>query len=218
MSIIKRLSTTLFSRLDQVVGEIENHDALAEAAIGEQRKKIAAAKLQLARLQGHERRMQEQVDQLTEEAARWQSRALKAAAEDETRALACMQRRKQLTEQVERHKAARDEYAATAARMSADVSRAENELGALSQKHALLRARQSSSEALGATGRNNVPKLDELETTFDRWELRITQEEILNDTLEPIDTLEQQYRSEEEAEALRNELQALLAGERSDER
>jgi hypothetical protein len=62
-----------------------------------------------------------------------------------------------------------------------------------------------------------VPKLDELETTFDRWELRITQEEILNDTLEPIDTMEQQYRSEEEAEALGNELQALMAGERSDE-
>ncbi len=28
MSLFKRLSTTLFSRIDQVVGEIENHDAV----------------------------------------------------------------------------------------------------------------------------------------------------------------------------------------------
>lgn len=218
MSIIKRLSTTLFSHIDQVVGGIENHDALAEAAIIEQRKKIAAARVQLERVQSNEQRLRKQVEQLMKEAARWESRAIQAAAEDESRAIACIQRRNHITEQVGRLQATRDEYTSTATRMGSDICRAERELGVLSQKHTLLRARQASNAALGTTARIGTPNLDELETTFDHWEQRIAQEEILNGSSEPLDALEQHYRSEEESAALRAELEALMAREKEDDR
>lgn len=218
MSIIKRLSTTLFSRIDQVVGEIENHDALIDAAITEQRKKIAAAKVQQAKVQRQQRRLEQQLDQLREEESRWASRAVQTAEKDESRALACMQRRKQLGEQMVRQQAAIDEYASTASRMGADIQRAEQEQHELSQKHALLRARQSSGEALGVSDRIGMSHLDELEASFERWEVRIAQDEIINEVVEPIDELEASYRSQEEEEALRDELQALMAGEKHDER
>lgn len=217
MSIIKRLSTTLMSRIDQVVGEIENHDALAEAALGEQKKKIAAAKVQLARVQSQEQRLQSQISQLKEEAHRWEKRAVQAAARDESRALECLQRRKQIESQVERLTAAQDEYAASVARIGADIGRAENDLLTLTQKHTLLRARQTSNEAIHAPFGAGIAKLDELESTFERWETRIAQDEILNEMSEPFDPLEQSYRNDEEAEALRDELQSLLSREKGDE-
>jgi phage shock protein A len=39
MSIFKRTFTSLYASIDQMVGEIENHDALIDAAIKEQKKK-----------------------------------------------------------------------------------------------------------------------------------------------------------------------------------
>lgn len=45
MSLFKRLSATLVSRIDQVVGEIENHDAVIQVALNDMRKKIAEARV-----------------------------------------------------------------------------------------------------------------------------------------------------------------------------
>ena len=210
MSIIKRLSTTLFSRIDQVVGEIENHDALIEATIVEQRKKITSAKVQLARVQGQESRLSQQLEELNTEINRWAERAVQSAKQDEARALQCMQRRKQSADQAVRLEASCQEYANTIAKMQTDIHRADNELNALSQKHALMRARQSSGQALNAGG-SGIADLNELETAFDRWECRISQDLILNDAAENFDTLEEDYRAEEDAATLRADLAALLA-------
>ncbi len=217
MSIIKRLTTTLFSQIDHAVGEIENHDALIEAAIGEQRKKLAAAKVQLTRIQEQERRVQEQIEQVKADGVRWERRAVQAAAEDEERALACLQRRKRAAEQAERLTATWREYQTTATRMAADIGSAEDELRTLSQKHALLRARQTSSEALAAPRKAGVANLAEIEKTFDRWEVRIAQDGVLLDSVEPMDELEESYRSQEEDETLRDELRALMEKENNHE-
>ena len=48
MSIIKRLSATLVSNIDRVVGEIENNDAVIQASLTELRRKVATAKVRLA--------------------------------------------------------------------------------------------------------------------------------------------------------------------------
>ena len=215
MSIIKRLSTTLFSRIDHMVGEIENHDALIEATLAEQRKKIVAARVQLTRVQGQERRLAQQLEQLQGDVARWAERAVQSAGQDEGRALSCMQRRKQCSEQVTRLEEARQEYIGTLRRMEADIRRAEEELRALSQKHALLRARQSSGEALSASGGIGMADLNGIETTLDRWEVRITQDVMLSDATEPLDSLEEDYRAVEDEAALRAELQRLMDEEKA---
>ena len=59
--------------------------------------------------------------------------------------------------------------------------------------------------------------LDELEKTFERWEVRITQDEILSESAEPVDSLEQSFQGQEEEQALRAELEALLNGEDGNE-
>jgi len=52
MSIFKRLSATLISRVDQVVGNIDNHDGGVQAPLTDMRnnmrKKVAEAKVRLS--------------------------------------------------------------------------------------------------------------------------------------------------------------------------
>ena len=50
MSLLKRLSITIFSRIDNAVAEIENHDALIKATLEEQAGKLMRAKGQLIQL------------------------------------------------------------------------------------------------------------------------------------------------------------------------
>ncbi len=216
MSLIKRLSTTLFSRIDQVVGEIENHDALIKAAIAEQRKKIAAAKIQLSRIDSHEKRMRDQAEQLQQDEERWAQRAVKEAQQDEAKALQCMQRRQQARAQMEKSKHAEQEYQQTAEKMKLDIARCEDELKAMSQKHELLRARQSSADALSVVNQAGESSFEELESSFDRWEIKIAQNEMNVESYDNIDVFEQAYVIEVNEASLRVELQELMNKESND--
>lgn len=225
MSLIKRISTSLYAKIDRVVGEIENHDALIQATIADQRKKLAAAKVQLTRLQNHQTRVEQQLEKLRGDEGRWGERALKAAAEDESRALACMEHRRRVGEQICQLEQAREQYRQAAEKMGADVARCDDEVKEMSRRHALMRARQSSAEALGSVAQAGTPRLDELAGSFDRWEMKIAQNEIeaemagelSGDGFGEVDALEQEYLSEERTEALRDELAALMAEEKRDE-
>ncbi len=213
MSIIKRISTTLFSKLDHVVGEIENHDALIQATIKEQRKKIAAAKVQHARLQGAQQRIQDQISQLEAEEAQWAGRAIKEAERDPSKAMACMQRRQQAKDQIRQLNQSRDEYQKAAEKMAQDISRSDSDLRSMKQKHELLRSRQTSADVLTVISDMDHSHADELESSFDRWEIKISQAEIMADSYEPVDSLEQAYVDEENQQALRMELEELIAKE-----
>lgn len=216
MSIIKRMSTSLFARVDEMVGEIENHDALIKAAITEQRKKIAAAKVQLKRLQSSEQKVSEQIAELKAKEQRWSDRAIKEAEDNEQQALACLQRRQLVREKIVKLIATRDNYQQTAAKMTSDIARCDQELAAMSQKHELMRARQSSADALNVINEVNGSSIDELETSFERWETRITQGELNVDSYELTDSLEESYLDQESNEALRTELNELLKQEKDD--
>ncbi len=210
MSVLKRISTTLFSRVDQLVGEIENHDALIQAAITEQRKKIAAAKVQLGRIQAQQNRIQQQTSQLQQSEQRWEQRAIKEATQDEAKALMCIQRRQHIKQQISKSQQAEQEYHRAAERMIVDINRSEDELKNMSQKHELMRARQSSAEALNIVNQTSAIRSDELENSFDRWEIKITENEISSEHYDDTDLLEQAYIKEENKDILREELHALI--------
>ena len=92
MSIFKRLSATLVSRIDQVVGEIENHDAVIQATLNDMRKKVAQAKVHLAQVHREKERAIQNANEQRESAARWQQRAIGCAKTDEKKALECVSR------------------------------------------------------------------------------------------------------------------------------
>jgi len=214
MSFVKRITTTLFSRIDHVVGELENHDALISAAISEQRKKIAAAKVQMARIASNEQELRRQMAQLKLNERRWGERAIKEATLDESKALACVERK--MATQAELIKLAQmaKEYEQTAHKMAGDISHCENDLKSMMQKQDLMRARQTSADAMNVINQMGNGSFDNLQTSFDRWETRITQDEMLAGTVDNFDSLEQSYLTSENEQTLRHELQLLLQTEK----
>ncbi len=210
MSLFKRLRTSIYAQLDEMVGEIENHDALIKAAITEQKKKLVAAKLQLDRIRANESKLQKQIHELETKANQWSQRAIKAAEDDEQQALSCMQRHEEALAQISHLKESKQSYQNTAHKMSSDIKACESELKIMIQKHDMMRARQSTVEAKAVIVENNENTLEELATSFDRWELKLAQNEIHLETVDPIDDFEQTYIEEEKRDELKHKLKELL--------
>ncbi|GAB1264366.1 hypothetical protein NBRC116493_12140 [Aurantivibrio infirmus] len=210
MTLLKRTFSSLYAKIDLLVGEIENHDALIQAAIVEQKKKISAAKVQSRRLKNSEQALREQIAQLSINERRWTQRAVKEASRNEAQALACLQRRQDNRSQLVKLNQMRDEYQQSIRRMSENITQCEEDLNAMIQKHEMLRARQSTAEAMQLIDQQGNLILGEVENSFDRWEIKISQGETLVDPAIDVDELEQEYLSEENELQLRSELAELL--------
>lgn len=210
MSLFKRLSATLVSRIDQVVGEIENHDAVIQAALNDMRRKIAEARVRLAQVQRETERLQRDADTQQQTARRWRERAVASAAADEARALECVRRAKQCERQSDRLREALAQYEQTAERLVQDIETSEQRLRELKQKHTLMRARQSTGSALSATSESEHDILRQLDDSFDRWEIKIGQLEMAVEHPDPVDPLERDFLSREHEAELRDELALLL--------
>jgi len=213
MSIFKRLSTTLVSRIDQVVGEIENHDAVIQATLSDMRKKIAEAKVRLGQVHHEKEHLQQQGQELQENARRWQQRAIECSVMDEAKALECVSRSRFCEQKEARLRQAINQYRQTADKLGRDIESSEQCLAEMKQKLTLMRARQSTSSAVSATSEINNNMENRLDETFDRWEINISQAEMIVDQHEPTDLLERDFINREKEEDLRQELGILLARE-----
>ena len=56
-----------------------------------------------------------------------------------------------------------------------------------------------------------------MDDAFDRWEILITQQEMMRGEIEPIDPLEHEFTLQENEEELRSELAVLMAEEKDNE-
>ena len=213
MSILKRLSATVAARVDQVVGEIENHDAVAQATIKDMRRKVAEAKVRLVQLRRDAERIEKQKCDQEENAERWRKRAVEVAATDENKALECVNRRRHCQSQIELLTQSQVRYQQGMDKLTQDINIAEQRLAEVQQRASLMRARQSTSSALNATSGSNVDVAQMLEDTFDRWEVNITQAELAVDNSPLVDPVEHEFIKTEEKEALREELASMLAEE-----
>ncbi|MDY6798369.1 MAG: PspA/IM30 family protein [Pseudomonadota bacterium] len=215
MSIFKRLSTTLVSRIDQVVGEIENHDAVVQATLDDMRKKVAEARVRLGHVQREEQRLQEQIREQQENAERWRKRAVETAKDDEAKALECLSRRKHCQIQAEKLQQSLGQYRQASEKLSTDIASTEQRLAEVKQKLTLMRARQSTSSALKASVETQNDAAQLLENTFDRWEINISQTEMMIDDNPVVDPIEREFVMREQQDELREELDALLNKEKA---
>lgn len=214
MSLLKRLSTTFVSRIDAVVGEIENHHAVIQATLTDMRKKVAEARVRLGQVHREEARLKQRMQTQEENACLWQKRALEAASHDESKALDCIQRSRQCQREQVRLEQVIQQYQQTAARLAGDIESSELRLAEMKQKATLLRARQSANSARSITSNVDNVKVDLMDDTFERWEINVSQAEMALETYDAIDPLEQEFVKQEESEDLRAELAELLAKEK----
>ncbi len=213
MSIFKRLSATLVSSIDQVVGEIENHDAVVQASLNDMRKKVAEAKVRLGHVRREGAQLKQQIQEQQQNTQRWRQRAIESAKNDETKALECVRRSQHCQQQAERLSQAQAEYDQTAEKLARDIETSEQRLTEIKQKLTLMRARQSSSSAINATSKSESNTTQLLDEAFDRWEINISQAEMTIETHDIVDPIEREFISQEQQDELRNTLAELLAEE-----
>lgn len=204
----RRIAATFSAGIEEVLSKIENHEAVAECAIDDLRKAGAQIKVQRSRARKELERLSEQLDAARQAEQDWQDRALRFAAEDEAKALACLkrgegqqQRIAELDQQVQAHQELVLELEST-------LAQAESQLQSLALKKSALTARGARSRSMRKV--EAASNCGTVQDIFDRWETQVLADEAVdNVSSEPTDPLEQSLLAEEEQARLRAKLNAL---------
>lgn len=219
MKLVKRISTTLFSGIDQALGRIENHDALVKASIEEQRQALAAATVQRNRVSAKIKQLTETIAELEVTEKKWQERALAAAKLDQEKALACLQRRKATNAHIQQQQTILQQYQQTLARIEEGLQRTHQQILKIENKHEEMRARETNAAIADRGLSSNLSSsrsMSDLEQGFERWEIKIAEHEVhagLNEgvavTGDEYDSLSLEFSQQEARQELLTELSDL---------
>ncbi len=213
MSILKRLSATMFSRVDQVVSEIENHDAIIATAVRDNQQALAKAKVRFNRLRADGQRLRQRLDELQASEAQWTRRARDKAGQDEQTALQCLHKRRECRRQITNTENALAEHHKAEQRLAKELEIMEERVKQISQQRNLMRSRQTAAEAMRTfRAIEDCPHIN-IDDTFEKWEVKVTEAELACGDFETTDCLEQQFVEEEEIADLREELNELTGGD-----
>jgi len=209
MKMIKRWTTGLFSRVDWMVSQVENHEALINSALRSARESTARAKVQLGRVRKDGDLLRQRILSEEEAFTRWRERAAGIAQEDEKTAMECLRRSKRAEQSVKQLKLRLSEHEQVEQQLAKDVRSMEEQLAGLVEKRNLMRTRQSRAEAVHSVqGSTDLMSCD-LDDIFERWETRVTEKELGAQCGLTTDSLEDSFVTAEEEAQLRVELQEL---------
>jgi len=215
MSMFKRITATLTSSIDQVVSEIENHDAVIQATVNDMQKKIVEAKIRLRNARNQAETIKQQVQEQNKQTDLWRKRAVECAERDEEKALQCMSRARDCLKSKEKLNQMLQQYITTVDKLDHDLRTSEQKLSEMKQKQILMRARQSTSQAVNAGSLDHLNVDDDLQASFDRWEMDISRAEMNIESMTNPDSIEEEFIHQEQRQALKESLNELLAeGER----
>lgn len=203
---IKALFTSVGAHVDELITKVENHEALADAAIKEAKLAVASVQTQIDTNQHQLQLCQQQSAAAEEKVVLWQARAIQLKAEDETKALQCLE----AMQQVEAQKALliQEEQQLTAVTHTQrqHLDKAKRSLAQLQIKKQQLAARSAANRidkqlsGAGSTG----------DDVFQRWEVAVAADELADTPLvNPQDQLDAELANKEQQQALKELLNRL---------
>ena len=216
MSLIRRISTSITSSVDRAVSKVENHDAIINAALRDTQQAAARSRVRLERVKKDGHNLRTRHANLQQAEARWTERARKIAADDETRALECLRRRKDCEVQIRNLEESIEKHDELEARIAEQVKKIEARIGEVAQQRNMMRSRQSIAEAMRTINNIEGVSYGEIEDTFDRWEINLGETEILMGATTNTDPLDSAFLAEEDTAELRAELEELLQSDKED--
>lgn len=213
MNSLRRLTATIMSSFEGVVGQLENHEALVTTAIREAEQSAGRAKAQLARVQKDGIAMRKRVEELREQGAVWEERAKRIASQDEAKAIECVRRRQRYLAQASQTEEQAVGHAKLERQLSVDLGVVQEKLNSLRQQRNIMRTRASRAEALRVVHSIDSSTIGEIDDIFDRWEARISACEMHVDSAVPSerDDLSNEFTSKEEDGELKELLRSLTS-------
>jgi phage shock protein A len=214
MAHIRRWTHGFVASIDNMIVQVENHEAQATSALRELEQGVARSRVQLMRVERDGRALKQALLDEQESAARWRDRARRE--ENEARGLECLRRFKRAESRAAELSVNQGEHARVEQQLKRDVQTLERKLLELRQQRNTMRTRQSRAEAFSvAQGQGDVEN-GEIGRIFERWETRVAETEVASGCLVgSIDSFDEEFLDAEEAASLKLELQALKEEERA---
>lgn len=213
--MLKNCLISFKAKLSQVVDDLENHEAVAEAALDDLKKLRAKVHLESLRLTRQIQNLEAKCQSLAEEAARWQQRALAVAPDDKPKALACLQRLERAEEEQRRISETLAKTRAAARKVENELKQIDEALQKMASQLAILRARESRLQAAGLVSEGGV-RSGKFQAIFDRWESQLESQDCLEFD-EDYDPLAESFERQESEHALEEKLEALLKAKGGDQ-
>lgn len=217
MGVIGRLSASISASLDRAVAQIENHDAVIEAAIGECRAGVVKARQRSEQLHRDGQKLSKQLEQANINHGLWQERAKREGRANEARALQCLRRAKACAAERDVLLTQLQQHSELQADVESRLQSVEHALAETVRKRNEMRSRTSVVEAKRSLQNVSMQSATSIEDCFDRWEQQIARKQGADEfeqprsSQDPIDSLERNYRDAEADLELKAELDALLA-------
>ncbi len=211
MNGFKRWTIGFAAKFDDLLGQVENHEAIASQALIDMKTSLARAKGQLARVDRDCLALEQDVRAAQSQAEKWKARA--AEETDDERAMECLRRsRAKLNDAAALHTRL-NEQTRMRDQVTLTVRALEQKFLDLSGKKRLLSTRQAAARASEAAHAESGTSM-QVEDVFSRWEIRLTEQEFVPGTAQDLpDDFADGYASQEEEESLMRELEGLRRGE-----
>ena len=208
MNSLRRLTASILSSFEGVIGQLENHEALVTTAIREAEQAAGRARAQLCRVQKDGLAMRTRVEELREQASTWEERAKRIATQDEAKALECVRRRQRHLAEAAKIEEQAVGHVKLERQLNADLAVVQEKLTALRHQRNIMRTRESRAEALRVVHSVDSSTIGEIDDIFDRWETRISacEHHVESSISIDVDELNQEFTSKEEE----GELHAIL--------
>lgn len=213
MKKLKYWTASIVSGFDSVISKVENHESVVANSIQELQTAAAHAKVKLGRLQQDIKRMQSKLLDLKQSRERWNERALSLRDSDKSKAIECLRRRKSVESEIAHLENELPSHTTLADTIEADVRKLQSKIDDLKLRKRAFSTRASRAQAMKVCGQTTGIAGDDLEDTFERWELKLAETEISSHV--STDSLEDEFAREEEFAELEEELALLDKAEKS---
>ncbi len=186
MKLFKRISSTVIASVENIVNEVENHDAVVESMLKELTQVTAESKIRHKHVQRNGEKIRQQLEAINKQETQWTQRAASLVnTTDENakkEALACLSRRRQCKEQRLVLEERLQQHQITEQKIASQVQSLNQRQAEISDKRHLLKSQQSLAEANRIVAAVTGESSESIDQAFDRWELSITKTELSTPT------------------------------------
>jgi len=214
--LLHRISSTITAKVDQAITRVENHDAIIQAAIKRTQANAATARVRLARVKKDGNALRSKHKTLQQAAYDWTRRARETAEGDKTTALECVRRLRLAKEQLAHVATSLGQHQELEKQVNRTLLDLHERLGEMNQQRNMLRSRESVADAMRVINELDGIGNHDIEDTFERWEVMITEVEFDGSLPSQIDDLEARFINDEDRVELEADLELLLSSDGDD--
>lgn len=215
MKLFTRITATLNATAESAVARFENHEAITESALRRIRQTVSEARIRHERVVRDGQEIRRTIASLNEQIGQWTARASRSAAEDESRALACLDRRAACRAQLAHANESSAQHVVLESQTRDRLQQMQRRLEQIILQRNQLRSRESVAKATQALNsvEGSAPSAG-INDLFERWEVSIGESEIHNEVHgTPPDPLMNEYETAEKRLDLQRELAELKGGQ-----